>query len=287
MKRIWIILLSLCITQSLAVSADTEPLNELPSPRGWAVLISGLNREPEEKQLKDQAILALRLVMKTQFEIPLERQFIFTSKDSLAYKEGAREANAENVAQTLKTLSQSIRPEDTFIFYYVGQANIVKQTLRLNLPGPDMTHDALSKLLKAIEPRRSLIVLDCPGAGLAIESLTGENRIVIAGAQANQPWSTQFSRYFIPAMSALQADYNRDNRISILEAFRHASIQLDDSYRQNEWIKTENPLLEDDGDAAASQQPWTLEPDKDGEFSSKWFIYELKEELTASLTFSE
>ena len=47
-------------------------------------------------------------------------------KDSFAYKAGMKEATSKNIRQTLEVLAESIRPEDTFIFYYVGQANIVK-----------------------------------------------------------------------------------------------------------------------------------------------------------------
>ena len=112
----------------------------------------------------------------------------------------------------------------------------------------DLQHDKLADHLNAIKAKQSLVVLDYPGAGLAIQSLVQPNRIIIAGAQANQPWSTRFSQYFVPAISDEHADYNQDEKISVLEAFRYAVMRLDDYYRQRDLFKTENPILEDDGD---------------------------------------
>lgn len=267
---------SICIVWLLTLTFAgwaVEP-NELSVPKTWAVIISGINKDPDEKQSKALAILQLKLHLKQHLKVPQERLFLMADKESLAFEEGMKESTAEHMSETLKVLSEQVEANDMFIFYYVGQANVVKDTLRLNLPGPDLQHQELVEELNGIKAKQSLIVLDCPAAGLAIKPLLCDGRIVIAGAQANQPWSTRFSQYFIPAMSDEHSDYNQDKQISLLEAFRYAVMRMDDYYRQRDLIKTENPLLEDDGDGIPSQQPWTREKNKDGLLAGELIIYE-------------
>jgi hypothetical protein len=118
-----------------------------------------------------------------------------------------------------------------------------------------------------------LIVLDCPGAGLAVKALTGQGRIVIGACTAEQHYSTKFSEYFVPALIDKSNDVNGDGRISLLEAFTSASKCIDDFYRVQSLLTTETPVLEDNGDGAASRQPWKYEQNKkDGLAASRFFL---------------
>ena len=103
--------------------------------------------------------------------------------------------------------------------------------------------------------------------------MTGPGRIAIFGARSDQPYSTRFSEYFVPALVDITADTNGDSNISLLEAFTLASMQLDDLYRLQDLLKTENPVLDDDGDGIPSQQPWRYEQEEnDGLAASKFFL---------------
>ena len=185
-------------------------------------------------------------------------------------------------------------PNDRLIFYYAGQANIVGDTLRFNLPGPDMTHEQLAQwldeaMVKVDHNRRSpadpnasanghLLILDCPGAGLALQALCRPDRIVICSARSDQPYSTRFSDFFVPALSQTSTDINGDGKISLLEAFQTAVGQTDAMYQDNKLIKTENALLDDDGDGVPSQQPWRFEQiGTDGQAASRWVFKDRKE----------
>ncbi|MHC4737102.1 MAG: hypothetical protein ACYTDW_22035 [Planctomycetota bacterium] len=165
----------------------------------------------------------------------------------------------------MDSLAQIVKPEDRFVFYYVGQANVVADKLRFNLPGEDVTHVQLAEWISKIKAASILIVLDCPGAALAANSMAGQGRIVICACKTEQNNSTQFSQYFVPALTDKKSDTNANGKISLLEAFTFASKQLDDLYRRQYLFKTETPLLEDNGDGLPSPQPWRYKLDgKDG-----------------------
>jgi hypothetical protein len=155
----------------------------------------------------------------------------------------------------------------------VGQANVVVETLRLNLPGKDITHKELGKWINRIKASSMLVVLDCPGAGLSAKAIKGEGRIVVCGSRDDQRYSTRFSRYFVPALVDIKSDSDGDSRVSLLEAFTRASRQVDDFYRKQKLLTTETPVLEDNGDGVPSQQPWKYEEDeKDGLAASNFFF---------------
>ena len=255
-----------------AVMANS--INPKPSQNRntYAVMVSGINKDPNEQQAKDRAITNLRNVLLNNAGIKPDRLGILTGSDSPTYK-GSNLSTADNLKKQMNTFAAAIRPADRLIFYYVGQANIVADKLRLNLPGTDITHEQLAEWINEVKPSSMLIILDCPGAGLAVKALTGKNRIIIGACTDEQRYSTQFSQYFIPALTDLRSDGDSDGKVSVLEAFTFAAKQLDDSYRRRNLLQTETPILEDNADGVSSLQPWRYQEDlADGRAASMYFL---------------
>ena len=257
----------------------------LDVPEGWrardvqeeadrlhVLIVSGINRGPEERQAKDKAVIRLKNYFLRNAKVAPKHLKVLVDRESFA-RRGAGVSTAENLKRTIGELAASIGASDRFVFYYVGQANVVAAKLRFNLPGKDATHEELAEWLSGIKASSILIVLDSPGAGLAVKSMMGPGRIVVCGSRSDQTYSTRFSEYFIPALTDNGTDENADGRVSLLEAFTRASKELDELYQDQDLLKTETPLLEDDGDGLPSQQPWRYEEDKnDGRAASQFFF---------------
>jgi hypothetical protein len=238
----------------------------------YVLVVGGVNRDPEEQQAKDKAVIKLRNFFLKKAKVDPARLRVLVDENSFARRDGGV-SNVENLKKAFTELAAAVKPADRFIFYYVGQANIVAGKLRLNLPGNDITGEQLAKYLGQIKAAQTLLVLDCPGAGLAIKALKGPQRIIICAARSDQPYSTRFSEYFVPALADSASDTDSDGKISLCEAFTLASKQLDDLYRKQDLLKTETPLLEDDGDGIPSQHPWRYkETQKDGLAASTFFF---------------
>ncbi|NLX07682.1 MAG: hypothetical protein GXY33_21295 [Phycisphaerae bacterium] len=254
-------------------ATQTQPAD--PQPAVWAMLVGGVNKDVEEKQAKDRAVLRLR---KTLVEEAVEpsRLHVLVNKDSLV-RDGTGLSTAEQIRKTFAELKTAVRSRDVFVFYYVGQANVLPDgTLRLNLSGPDLLGDELVKLIGELPAERMVIVVDCPAAGTLVKGLTAKGRVVICGARLDQHYSTRFSDCFVPALSDAKSDVNGDGRITLLEAFREAAMRLDKIYEDREMLKTETPILEDDADGVPSQQPWLYqEAKKDGALADSLTLREL------------
>lgn len=272
MKKINTILI-LIISESVVfgIANTTRDPNRSQNTKTYALIVSGINKNPREQQAKDDAITNFRNFLLNKGGIQPDRLNVLVSYDSPIQK--SKISTAENLKKQMNSFANVIRPSDRFIFYYVGQANVVAETLRLNLPGKDITHEQVATWIKEIKASSTLIVLDCPGAGLTVKSLSGKNRILIGASTDEERYSTQFSKYFIPALTDLPSDSDSDGKISVLEAFTSAARQLDDSYRQQNLLQTETPILEDNADGVASLQPWRYrEYNTDGLAASKCFL---------------
>jgi hypothetical protein len=254
-----------------AFGAERSPESK-ESGKTYVLIVSGINKNSKERLAKDGAVTDLNRFFLDITGVNPDRLSVLVDRESTARK-GSGISTAENLKEQMDRLAASVNPEDRFIFYYTGQANVVSDTLRLNLRGPDVTHEQLAEWINAIKASSMLIVLDCPGAGLAIKALTGQGRIVIGACTAEQHYSTKFSEYFVPALLDEDSDVNGDGRISLLEAFTFASKGIDDFYRQQSLLTTETPVLEDNADGTASRQPWKYEQNKtDGLAASRFFL---------------
>jgi len=74
------------------------------------------------------------------------------------------------------------------------------------------------------------------------------NRVIITATDsAAQQFETVFPEFFIKAFEDPAADLDRNNRVSIWEAFTYASAGVRQWFEQKGQLPTERPLLDDTG----------------------------------------
>ena len=256
------------LVMTLGAAAQEPAAAPVPDPgRLHVVLVGGINKDPEEIRSKDRAMLRLSRYFADTVGVPAERLHVLVAKDSYVTT-ATGESTADAVRATLAQLA-GLSGEDRLVVYYTGQANLVGDSLRLNLPGPDLTHTELAEALAPLHPGLMVVILDCPGAGVAAKPLAAPNRVLVLSARSDQPTSTRFSDYFVAALEETESDFDSDGSVTLLEAFQRTAQQLDALFREQSLLKSENALLEDNGDGVPSQQPWTFtEEGKDGVVAS-------------------
>jgi hypothetical protein len=235
----------------------------------YALVVNGLNKDPEEKLEKDRAVKRLREYLLTVAKVHPDRLTVLDAGDANV------PSTRDNFAVALDALATTVSRSDRLLFFYLGQANAVTGTLRLNLPGPDVTHEELAGSLSQIRADTQLIVLDCPCAGLAAKDLPGPGRIVVCATTETEAYSPRFGRYFVRALTQVENDTDANEKVSVLEAFTAAARQIEQWYRDRAVLPTETPCLEDNGDGIPSEQPWryTVEP-VDGSAASECYLAE-------------
>ena len=237
----------------------------------YGLIISGISKNIEDKIARSKEVSNLQKFL-LDSNIGTTETIKLLTPDNTG-NNNTNSSQLENIRKTINHLESIINPSDRFIFYYSGQANVVSQQLRFNLPGEDMTQKQLSILLENVKASSFLIVLNCPASGLAVKELSGKGRIIICSCTDEQHFSGKFGEYFVPALSDTETDIDRNGKVSILEVFIVTSKHVEDWYQQKQLIITETPVLEDNGDGKASKQPWRYMLDvKDGLMASEFFL---------------
>ncbi|MCF7972731.1 MAG: hypothetical protein K9N55_02835 [Phycisphaerae bacterium] len=270
-------LLTQCVL--LIAVARVYPCAQARAETWQVVICGGILQDTEVSQAQTRVISGLSHFFTDQVGMDPEAVDVVCDTHSSAFDPNATACTREGLKKKLETLALNTRPVDKFVFYFTGQANRAHSTLRLNVRGQDITHHELDTWLRVIKAKQKLIVLDCPCAGLALEDLTDPNHIVVCSARGDQSSSPRFSEHFVPALTQKKSDADPDARLSLLDAFQATCRSLDAFYLQENWYKSENALLEDDGDGVPSQQPWLfLQSGKDGARAAQ-FYFEITETI--------
>lgn len=138
----------------------------------------------------------------------------------------------------------------------IGHGTFDGKTARYNLRGPDVTATEIGGWLKAIQ--RPLVVLDCTSSsGPFLNELSGENRIIVTATRSGFEYNfARLGDYLSSAISNLEADLDKDDQVSLLEAFLFASSGAKEFYESEGRLATEHALLDDNGDKLGTPADW-------------------------------
>ena len=145
------------------------------------------------------------------------------------------------------------------------------QGARFNLPGPDLAPEDLAPMLDAFEGSPVTVAHLGSAAGGFVAALSAPGRIVLAASRAHETNETRFPRHFVAAFAGAGADRNRDDRLSALEVFEFARSEVEREYEREGLLRTEHPLLDDNGDGAGSAEPRAA-PGSDGVLAARTYL---------------
>jgi hypothetical protein len=160
----------------------------------------------------------------------------------------------ELLTQRLAGLAQS--SNDAVWLILIGHGTFDGKTARFNLRGPDITPAELAAWLKPIE--RPLAIVNCASAsGPFLSELSGNNRVVITATRSGFEYNfARLGDYLSASITDTQADLNKDEQTSLLEAFLRASAAVTEFYEREARLATEHALLDDNGDSLGTPADW-------------------------------
>ena len=165
-------------------------------------------------------------------------------------------AQAE-VKKTFAALKGQLKPLDTLFVFFIGHGS-GEGDYKFNISGPDFTAADYNMLLNSLAVGRIVIVNGTNSSGGAIETLAGKNRVIVTATRSGQEGNdTVFYQYFVEALQKAEADEDKDQKISVWEAFKYASAGVDRFYKEEGRLVTEHPQISDNGAAktnAASKE---------------------------------
>ena len=221
--------------------------------RAFLLIVVGLAGDPEHGELFQGWGSALAEAAET----------VGVSSDRLVYladgTEDARvrgRATREEIGSALSGFAEAAAPDDVVYVVLIGHGSYDGRTARFNLPGPDMTPADFNSLLGAIPARNVVFVNTSSSSGPFVEGLSGPGRTIITATRNGaEQFTTLFGGYFVEAFATEEADADKNQRLSMLEAFQYARNETARAYEQEGLLATEHAMLDDNGDKKGSPDP--------------------------------
>jgi hypothetical protein len=152
----------------------------------------------------------------------------------------------EKIQQTLTDL----RREEHLPLWIVliGHGTFDGAHAKFNLPGPDLEPTMLQSCLEGMT--RPLAVINCFSASAPfVPELHAPKRVVIAATSSGHEVNfSRFGGFLADSLSHPEADLDKDQQVSLLEAFLRATRLTEDFYQSDGRLATEHAILDDNGD---------------------------------------
>lgn len=172
------------------------------------------------------------------------------------------DSRKESVRQTLSRLQERVSEGDQLSVYLIGHGSSRFGEAKFNNVGPDMTGEEFASMLEEFS-EQDLLVVNTSSASFDFSArLAAPGRVVVSATRSSaERYDPMFVRYWIEALRGREADLDRNGRVSVLEAFNHASNSVAAWYEEEGRLATEHAVLDDNGDAMFAREPESSEAD--------------------------
>ncbi|NIL94458.1 MAG: hypothetical protein GTO71_08475 [Woeseiaceae bacterium] len=155
------------------------------------------------------------------------------------------ESTRNAVLERLSALQRELSPDDQLAIFLIGHGSYDDYEYKFNIEGPDLTGEDLAAALEDIAAGNQLIVNTSSASGATADLLVGDDRIlVLATRSGTERHATRFGGYFAAALSDASADIDKNDLITVREAFDFAERRVGDYFERNDQLATEHPRLE-------------------------------------------
>ncbi|MBM3757984.1 MAG: caspase family protein [Acidobacteria bacterium] len=165
-------------------------------------------------------------------------------------------ATKPNVRKALDEAAKSAAAGDTLIVTLIGHGNFDGVDYKVNIPGSDVTAIELGEWMDKVPAQKQAVINTTSSSGGSIDALKRDNRVVVSATKAgSERLATQFPRFWVEALRNPEADADKNEQISVLEAFRYADRKVVDFYESQKRLATEHAMLEDTGKGSGVRAP--------------------------------
>ena len=138
----------------------------------------------------------------------------------------------------------AVTAQPTFVLAMIGHGNATGEQWRFNVAGPDVTSDDLIAALNAVPTTRQLLLLAASASGATLESLPQLGRVLVTATKSGGEINvSRFHEYFAQAMQSDIADYDRNEILTVSEAYRFANTRTREYYEQQNLLASEHSRL--------------------------------------------
>lgn len=158
-------------------------------------------------------------------------------------------ATKDDILKAINDVSQRIEDPAVAVFslFLIGHGNADSEGWRFNVAGPDLTTADIVAAINPLGSVQQLIVLASSASGAALDTLSQPGRVVVtatkSGGEIN---AVRFPEYLAEALRSPQSDVDRNEILTIAEAFRYAESRTVEYYEHQNLLAPEHARLRGD-----------------------------------------
>jgi hypothetical protein len=166
------------------------------------------------------------------------------------------EVSDRDLLQQRLAQQPSIPNSEPLWLVLIGHGTFDGKTARFNLRGPDISPGDLAEWLKDVD--RPVAIVNCTSCSSPfLNELSGPNRVVVTATKSGYEHNiARFGDYISSAMLDPQADLDKDEQVSLLEAWLLAAAGVREFYAKEGRLETEHSLLDDNSDRLGTPPDW-------------------------------
>lgn len=253
MTGIWLQILIASALASLlggaphALATSPQP----PAPRTHLLIVAGIGGEQAYRDAFHETAMAMATAATERFGLPDSSVIVLTEDPARAPGRIQARSTREEIARALNRIATRARADDQLVILLIGHGGGQDDRPRFNLPGPDLSAADLAAALAPFAGRPIAIINAASASGGFVEALAAPKRVVITATKSGfERNATTFGRHFVAAFTGDGADADRNDRISLQEAFTYATREVQRAYEADNRLLTEHARLGGDSTLA-------------------------------------
>lgn len=236
-----------------------------PDATKYAVILAGPTVGDENKSTFRQWAFSLHDILARDFGYSSDTITLLYDQGSQDIQGGERvdgSCDRSGIERSLATLRTQVRTGDQITIFLIGHGSGSEEEAKFNIVGPDITGIEFASILDQFD-QQDIVIVNTTSASYGFSaSLSSEGRVVISSTRSpSERYDPIFSRYFIEALDSRNGDRDKNNRVSMLEAFNYAKANVDQWYEDQGRLASEHAGLDDNGDALFTLNPTINEAD--------------------------
>ncbi|HEX9692431.1 MAG TPA: hypothetical protein VGA22_10065 [Gemmatimonadales bacterium] len=232
----------------------------------YLVVIGGIGGEARYQAAFSSQATRLVRVATERYAFPESHVMLLTEAPD---RDGAQaRSTKDNIDLVLADLARRVEADAQVFVVFIGHGSGVGGEARLNIPGPDATASDVASWLARFPSQQVVVAALASASGGFLAPLSHPNRVVVTATRSvYERNEVLFAEHFVRALTEDGADADKDDRISMLEAFHYARAEVERAYERENRLLTEHALLDDNGDGVASNDPSA--PNADGRLAAR------------------
>lgn len=238
---------------------------ESPDSTKYAVIMTGPTVGEENQSKFQQWAFSLHDILARDYGYSSDTITLLHDSGSQEMTGGERVDGAcdrEGIEQHFAELRTRVKTGDQITVFIIGHGSGAEEEAKFNIVGPDITGIEFADILDQFD-EQDMVIVNTTSASYGFSAfLSSEGRVVISSTRSpTEKFDPIFSRYFIEALDSRNGDRDKNNRVSMLEAFNYAKSNVAQWYEEQGRLAAEHAGLDDNGDSLFTLDPTVDEAD--------------------------